>query len=164
MAMVSPRTNGQQMKGGTNVGKYLTNKECVINGHKWRSCHKFVDAIVSDKVSRVLAYVQCAVCGDIRGISATDEEVYVRNANFDARKPVIAYRIRDDSDVPDIRINGEQAMVVSCSYQYVTSGPDQPGINCLVASIYLDSESKELSKPIMHTVSIDQRINQVFYQ
>jgi len=170
MAMASPRTSGHKMKGGTDVGKHLTNKECAINGHVWQEYHRRVqDLDNSGKTKRTKRVVdvtrRCGVCGDMHGQDTfTGKEVYVRNPNFDVRKPVVAYRIRDDSVVPDIRINGENADVVSCSYQYVTSSNDQLGINCFTASIYLDSESKEQSQPVMHTVSVDQRTGQVFYQ
>nr|DAL70707.1 MAG TPA: hypothetical protein [Caudoviricetes sp.] len=166
MAMANPQTSGRKMKGGTDVGKYLTNKECTINGHKWNACNDRVNDLDDNGNARkVEAILRCSVCGDVFGQDIfTGKEVYVRNPNFDVRKPVVAYRIRDDSVVPDIRINGENADVVSYSYQYVTSGSDQPGINCFIASIYLDSESKEQSQPVMHTVSVDQCTGQVFYQ
>lgn len=166
MAMASPRISGHKMKGGTDVGKHLTNKECAINGHKWEMCNDRVKDLDDDGSARMVeAILRCSVCGDVFGQDIfTGKEVYVRNPNFDAQKPVIAYRIRNDHDVPEIYINGEQAHVASCSYQYVTRDGKQPGINCFIASICLKSEDEGKREPIMHTVSVDQRINQVFYQ
>lgn len=167
MATVSPGINGQQTKGGTNVGKHLTNKECVVNGHKWEVCNDWVKDLDDDGGARMVeAILRCSVCGDVFGQDIfTGKEVYVRNPNFDAQKPVIAYRIRNDHEVPEIYVNGELALVVSCSYQYVTSSNDQLGINCFTATICLDSENKEQDDlATTHVISVDQRTGQAFYQ
>ncbi|WP_063845552.1 hypothetical protein [Lactiplantibacillus plantarum] len=75
----------------------------------------------------------------------------------------IAWSIRKGQKIPEIYVDGEQAQVVSCSYQFVTATDiDEPGVSMMAATIFLLSECDY--KPIQHVVFIKQQTGKVFYQ
>jgi len=73
----------------------------------------------------------------------------------------VNYCINSDNDVPEIYIKGEQAAVVSCSTQYVTS-TEEPGTKLLVATFYLKSEQNINNEPKLHSIYINKITSKVF--
>lgn len=75
----------------------------------------------------------------------------------------ITWSIHNGRKVPKIYVDGEQAQVVSCSYQFVTATDiDESGVSMMTATIFLLSESDY--KPIQHVIFINQQTGKVFYQ
>ncbi|ANI95807.1 hypothetical protein ACA584_16145 [Lactiplantibacillus plantarum] len=75
----------------------------------------------------------------------------------------ITWSIHNRRKVPKIYVDGEQAQVVSCSYQFVTATDiDESGVSMMTATIILLSERDY--KPIQHVVFINQQTGKVFYQ
>ncbi len=75
----------------------------------------------------------------------------------------ITWSISNGQKIPEIYVDGEQAPVVSCSYQFVTAtDTDELGLNMLTATIFLLSEHDY--KPIQHVIFINQQTGKVFYQ
>ncbi len=75
----------------------------------------------------------------------------------------IAWSINNGQKIPEIYVDGEQAQVVSCSYQFVMATDiDKSGVSMMTATIILLSERDY--KPIQHVVFINQQTGKVFYQ
>ncbi|MCG0820583.1 Prophage protein [Lactiplantibacillus plantarum] len=75
----------------------------------------------------------------------------------------ITWSIHNRRKVPKIYVDGEQAQVVSCSYQFVTATDiDESGVSMMTATIILLSERDY--KPIQHVIFINQQTSKVFYQ
>lgn len=75
----------------------------------------------------------------------------------------ITWSISNGQKIPDIYVDGEQAQVVSCSYQYVTTTDiDESGVSMMTATIFLLSKCNY--KPIQHVIFINQQTGKVFYQ
>lgn len=75
----------------------------------------------------------------------------------------ITWSINNGQKAPEIYVDGEQAQVMSCSYQFVTTTDiDEPGVSMMAATIFLLSERDY--KPIQHVVFINQHTGKVFYQ
>ncbi|MFT8632440.1 MAG: hypothetical protein ABF741_06055 [Liquorilactobacillus ghanensis] len=75
----------------------------------------------------------------------------------------VRYRISNDNAVPEIYIKGEQAIVVSCTTQYVTKS-EVLGTKLLTAAIYLESEKESKNAIILHHISINEIFQEVLYQ
>jgi hypothetical protein len=75
----------------------------------------------------------------------------------------VRYRISNNNDVPEMYIKGEQAIVVSCTTQYITKSEAQ-GTKLLSAAIYLKSEQKSGNLPILHQISINEIFQEILYQ
>ncbi|WP_436649150.1 hypothetical protein [Lactiplantibacillus plantarum] len=75
----------------------------------------------------------------------------------------ITWSMSNGRKVPEIYVDGEQAQVVSCSYQFVTATDiNDSGVSMMTATILLLSECDY--KPIHHVVFINQQTGKVFYQ
>lgn len=75
----------------------------------------------------------------------------------------ITWSISNRQKIPEIYVDGEQAQVVSCSYQFVTATDiDESGVSMMTATIILLSERDY--KQIQHVVFINQQTGKVFYQ
>ncbi|MFL2063143.1 hypothetical protein ACEN4E_05560 [Latilactobacillus sakei] len=75
------------------------------------------------------------------------------------------YSIDSDTDVPEIYIRDEKALVITCSTHWVTRQfiPTHK-TKIMTATIILQSEVTGEDEPKQHVISIDTHLGKVFYQ
>lgn len=74
------------------------------------------------------------------------------------------YQIDSETDVPEIYIKDEQAIVISCSTVWVTRDYEMHKTKMMTATIVLPSETHEDHKPQQHVISINTHLGRIFYQ
>ncbi|GAB1229605.1 hypothetical protein ACOMCP_00557 [Lactiplantibacillus plantarum] len=74
-------------------------------------------------------------------------------------KPKVGYYISSQHHLPTITVDDEPVWIVSCTYQYLTSGSSSiRGANMLIATTIKQNDNQQ------HVVTIDQTTGQTWYK